>query len=174
MNSVPEEVWKKIFSHIEVVEDEKDHKVNHNMLTERLLRKLACVSKLWSKIIDDYVLEISLDPYLTYWTTIKHRHLLKELMLTPNSEVDLTQFTNLTSLDLFFNMYISSECVEKLTNLTELNISGNPLISTESIEKLTNLKILHLNMNFMIDASSLLKLPFLEEISICAQAKRSF
>lgn len=173
---VYEEIWELIFLQVNEVE-------KYTSLIERHLRKIACVSKLFSKLIEDIVPENKLfSPNFSPWILSKYRNRnLQKLSLasspyhkTPENRIIydnvLVQFTSLTSLNLARNGNISSECLEKLPNLTKLTLTGNTIISTNAVEKLTKLKILNLFFNSNIRPPSLLKLPLLEELSLNAES----
>lgn len=179
---VPEEVWRIIFLKVNEVKT----RINRYMTLywrQNDFRKMSCVSKLWSKIIDGIILGLEFfSPNFSPWVLSKYRNRnLQELSLVPPLVLMelpqdqiiydnvLVHFTTLTSLDLSRNWYIFGECLEKLSNLTKLSLMKND-ISTNAIEKLTNLKILHIVENSMILPHSLLKLPHLEEISIDADS----
>lgn len=172
MNVFPEEIWKKIFSEAKVFPG--------TLLTlEGLLRKIACVSKLWSKLIDELVPELNLFPtQFSPWVLMKYRNRnLQKLSLSsfqlPSQRICddlLVQFTSLTSLNLSRNKEITANSLEKLTNLTKLDLIGNSRILPNSLEKLSKLKNLDLFLNKKISAHSLLKLPHLESLSFCSSS----
>lgn len=180
VKNVPDEIWEKILSLVQVGEEKpKIYNREYDLLLESLYRKLSCVSKQWSSIIDNYVPRIFF-PNTTPWILLKHRNRnLQELSLSSITALQdrerifdhvLVQFSSLTSLSLAFNTDITSECVEHLTNLTNLNLSSNLLISSDAVEKLTKLKKLNVSYNPNISASTILKLPHLEELSFSSSS----
>lgn len=143
------------------------------------LRKFSCVSKLWSKLIDEFVTEYFEDLIefsRSNWLLLKFRnskidHLNLEnrydpIVMEKIYESTLRQLTNLQSVSLALNNDISPIGLE-LTALTRLDISDNTCITPACVEKLTTLKSLYLYDNKNIKSlSTLQKLPLLEDLRI--------
>lgn len=146
---------------------------------EREFRKIACVSKRWSKLIDELIPERFFTPGFSPWVLSKYKNRnLEELYLhgdRASSRVIydslLVQFTSLVYLNLSENEMITSQCLEQMTNLRMLDLRSNPVISSECIEKLTNLTELRLEDNKLIPPSSLLNLPHLETLIISPESR---
>lgn len=75
---------------------------------------------------------------------------IKSLLLHRNNSITdeiLSNFDNLTILNLGSNKRISDVCLSKLTNLTQLDLGNNQQISDHSLSCLTQLKALDLDIN---------------------------
>ena len=89
---------------------------------------------------------------------------LRKLNLTDEDIKSLSEFTNLTNLDLSYNEISDISTLSKLTSLTKLDLSENKISDISSLSNLNNLSELWLSANQINDISSISKLTNLTKL----------
>lgn len=97
-------------------------------------------------------------------------HKLRVLIAGSTSAIanrDMIQFSNLTNLSLADNSFISgSVYLRNLTNLTKLDLKYNLVIENDDISKFTKLEEIDLTGNRMITSDALRGMSFLKKITL--------
>lgn len=157
--SLPEDIWKII---IRYFFEKENAKVNYTKesISRRCFQKLCCVSRFWSKMIHNFVVEwFKDDCKFSNWVLGHFPDLLTLDLERENIEdKGLEKLTNLTSLNLAHNSRITNAALTKLSNLKSLNLCTNIKITNEALKKLPNLTHLDLTYNEVISNAGILHL----------------
>jgi len=144
VDQIPEEIWRTILLF-----------TTRDTCDSTTLRKMVCVKKSWAKMIREFV-RLYFRCYrpsnwlLSQYPEVKNLDLIfvRQTLTERVTNDFLRTLTNLKSLNLRKNYYISDDGLKDLINLETLKL--NDLISDESLRTLTNLKHLDISGNELI------------------------